>query len=298
MEAILSFFNENIIGILLLFGAGLFFIVKGGDFFVDAASWLAEISGIPKFIIGATVVSLATTLPELLTSAFATVEAVKSPLHEGLELAIGNAVGSVTANIGLILGISLVCIPSVINRREFAGQAVLMLGAGALLCGVAAVGSISLWASAVLLLFFAVFMYFNVRNAFRNRQEATVELKGERPTGKIVAVNVVKKLITDNVQRYELIQLQSLGIKLLTQLLGDCFLNIFWKELEGTLLLCCFGDLAQGLIHFLVLYVNDLQGDFLALVSVCYQVAYSGNVTRGLARERSQGKGQAHHHDG
>ena len=192
LDAILTFFNENIIGILILFGAGLFFIVKGGDFFVDAASWLAEISGIPKFIIGATVVSLATTLPELLTSAFATVEAVQSPLHEGLELAIGNAVGSVTANIGLILGISLVCIPSTINRRQFAGQAVLMLGAGAILCGVAAVGAISLWASAVLLLLFAVFMFFNVRHAFLNRQEATVELKGERPTGKVIAINVVK----------------------------------------------------------------------------------------------------------
>lgn len=192
METILGFFNDNIIGILILFGVGLFFIVKGGDFFVDAASWLAEVSGIPKFIIGATVVSFATTLPELLTSSFATVEAVQSPLHEGLELAIGNAVGSVTANIGLILGISLVCIPSVINRREFAGQAVIMLGAAAFLCGSAAAGSVSLWMSGILLALFAVFMVLNVRNAFRTRGDAVVELKGERPTGKVVAVNLIK----------------------------------------------------------------------------------------------------------
>ena len=50
--------------VIILFIVGIVFIVKGGDYFVDAASWLAEVSGIPKLIIGATVVSLATTLPE------------------------------------------------------------------------------------------------------------------------------------------------------------------------------------------------------------------------------------------
>lgn len=195
MDSILYFFNNNIAGILILFGVGLVFIVKGGDFFVDAAGWLAEVSGIPKFIIGATVVSFATTLPELLTSAFATVDAVQSPLHEGLELAIGNAVGSVTANIGLIMGISLLCIPSTVNRREFAGQAVLMLGAAALLCVFAAAGSISLAASALLLAVFAVFMFLNLRSAFRTKEEPSVELQGERPTGKVVAVNIAKFII-------------------------------------------------------------------------------------------------------
>ena len=53
---------------VLLFVIGLVLIIKGGDFFVDAASWIAEVSGIPNFIIGATIVSLATTLPELLVS--------------------------------------------------------------------------------------------------------------------------------------------------------------------------------------------------------------------------------------
>ena len=52
--------------ILFLFLVGIVFIVKGGDYFVDAASWIAEVSGIPKLIIGATIVSLATTLPEML----------------------------------------------------------------------------------------------------------------------------------------------------------------------------------------------------------------------------------------
>ena len=45
--------------VFILFALGLVLIIKGGDFFVDAASWIAEASGIPKFIIGATIVTAA-----------------------------------------------------------------------------------------------------------------------------------------------------------------------------------------------------------------------------------------------
>ena len=79
--------------VILLFAVGIILIVKGGDYFVDAASWMAEVSGIPKLIVGATVVSFATTLPELLVSAFAAAQGK-------VDMSIGNAVGSVTANLG------------------------------------------------------------------------------------------------------------------------------------------------------------------------------------------------------
>ena len=49
----------------ICFLLGLVLIVKGGDWFLDGAVWIAEVSGVPRFIVGATVVSLATTLPEL-----------------------------------------------------------------------------------------------------------------------------------------------------------------------------------------------------------------------------------------
>lgn len=44
----------NIFLVILLFAVGIVLIVKGGDYFVDAASWMAEVSGIPKLIVGAT----------------------------------------------------------------------------------------------------------------------------------------------------------------------------------------------------------------------------------------------------
>ena len=96
---------------LAVFLAGIILIVKGGDFFVDAASWIAEISGIPKLVVGATIVSLATTLPELLVSMLAAVQGK-------VDMAVGNAVGSVTANLGLIMAISVVCMPGVIRRGD------------------------------------------------------------------------------------------------------------------------------------------------------------------------------------
>ena len=78
---------------------------------MDAASWIAEASGVPKFLIGATIVSLGTTMPELLVSLMASASG-------SIGIAVGNAVGSVTANVGLIMGISVVCIAAAINRRE------------------------------------------------------------------------------------------------------------------------------------------------------------------------------------
>ncbi len=105
---------------VLLFLLGLALIVKGGDWFLDGAVWIAEATGVPHFIIGATIVSLATTLPELTVS-------ITGVLEGEVDLAVGNAVGSVTANLGLILGISVLCIPSAVVRKQFNLKAILMV---------------------------------------------------------------------------------------------------------------------------------------------------------------------------
>ena len=98
---------DNLALTVFLFLVGMVLTIKGGDFFVDAASWIAERSGIPKLIIGATIVSLATTLPEMLVSVMAAAQGK-------VDMSIGNAIGSVTANLGLIMGIALVAIVAII----------------------------------------------------------------------------------------------------------------------------------------------------------------------------------------
>ncbi|MDD6619615.1 MAG: calcium/sodium antiporter [Eubacteriales bacterium] len=110
----------------VLFIIGLVLIIKGGDWFVDSASWIAEVLGVPKFVIGATIVSIATTLPEMIVSIQATAKG-------NVDMAAGNAIGSVTANTAMIMGIFIVCMPFAIKRKEFTPKALMMFGASAAL---------------------------------------------------------------------------------------------------------------------------------------------------------------------
>ena len=143
---------------ILLFAVGLVLIIKGGDWFVDAAVWIAEVSGIPQFIIGAPIVSLATTLPEL-------TESVMGTLNGEVDLAVGNAVGSVTANLGLIMGISIVCIPAAVKRSQFNMKALLMAAAAIMLWLLCRGGALQVLPSILLLVIFGVYVWENIRDA-------------------------------------------------------------------------------------------------------------------------------------
>jgi len=172
--------------IVLLFILGIVLIVKGGDFFVDAAAWIAEISGIPKLIIGATVVSLATTLPEMLVSTIAASEGK-------VDMAVGNAVGSVTANIGLIMAISICFMPAVIARKDYLAKSLLMLAAALVVVIGGFLGAVNLPLAVVLLAIFGVFLFENVRSALRADKPAA----DDRPAKdkKSVAINTLKFIL-------------------------------------------------------------------------------------------------------
>ena len=189
---------EIAITVLLLI-VGLVLIIKGGDFFVDAASWMAEASGIPKLIVGATVVSFATTLPELLVSIFAALDArAAEALSPGsgigmVDMSIGNAM----ANLGLIMGIALVAIPMAIRRKDYMLKMILMLVAAAVtVCFSLFDNGVGMVASILLIIIFVIAMYDNIH-------EAVVAVKGgakgqqldEPVTKKAVITNVVKFLI-------------------------------------------------------------------------------------------------------
>lgn len=144
--------------VILLFVVGLVLIIKGGDWFVDSAVFIANLTGIPKFIIGATIVSVATTLPELTVS-------ITGVIDGELDLAVGNAVGSVTANIGLIMGISLVCMPAVIKRSQFWLKGTLMSAAALLLWVLCKDGALRMLPSFALFVLLAVYVWDNIRDA-------------------------------------------------------------------------------------------------------------------------------------
>ena len=185
----LNFTGSTPLWIVLLFAAGLVCIIKGGDLFVDAASWIAEASGIPKFIIGATIVSFATTLPEMLVSVFAALEG-------NADIAVGNAVGSVTANVGLIMCLSLVCMECAMSRKQFGVKACLLLAAVLVLFAFTRDGQLSIGESVFILLIFAGFIVESLIAA-RREQGTEVAEDTERPAvnGKTIAVNIVKFVV-------------------------------------------------------------------------------------------------------
>lgn len=148
--------GENALFVALFFFLiGIVLVVKGGDIFVDAALWVAGATRIPKFIIGATVVSLATTLPELLVSVFAAARG-------SADMAVGNAVGSVTCNAGMILAISIIVSPITIRRREIMGKGLLMVAAAYFLWSFSLDGALTAKDGVLMLLVLGIFVFLNI----------------------------------------------------------------------------------------------------------------------------------------
>ena len=109
--------------VLILIGFGL--VAKGGDLFVDSSISIGQVIRVPRFVIGGTLVSLATTTPELVVSAMAS-----SVGDSGI--ALGNAIGSCICNIGLIVGTVALLAPVEVERRDFVSRAAWMVSAAVL----------------------------------------------------------------------------------------------------------------------------------------------------------------------
>ncbi len=190
----------------LLFVVGVVLIVKGGDWFVDGAVWVAEVTRIPKFIIGATVISLATTLPEIIVSTIAAVEG-HGILNSGAEnavvasqekvgMAIGNGIGSVICNTAMILAISMVFLPIAVKRSDFAPKAAFLTAAIVALFCFSLGGSFSLVGAFVLLLIFALYIAENIRSAKKNLSaEGAAEDARPEITKKTVTANVLRVVV-------------------------------------------------------------------------------------------------------
>lgn len=101
--------------------AGLAILVAGGELLVRGAAALALRANIPPLIIGLTVVSMGTSAPELFAS-------VQAATQGSPGLAIGNVVGSNVANLALILGLTAVVRPVVVDRTALRLDIPLMLG--------------------------------------------------------------------------------------------------------------------------------------------------------------------------
>lgn len=169
----------------LLFALGIVLVVKGGDAFVDAASYIAKAMNIPSFIIGATIVSLATTMPEMIVSVMAAIDGK-------VDMAIGNAVGSVIANTGLIMAVAMVAMSIPCSREKYLPQCLMLIASSAVLLLGCRGGRLSIGWSLVLGCIFLLFMAQNLHSA---KSEMKGSASGQPLDKREMAANVLKFLV-------------------------------------------------------------------------------------------------------
>ena len=164
---------------VLLFAVGLVLLIKGGDWFVDGATGIAKRFNLPDIVVGATVVSIGTTLPEVMVS-------TTGALAGSGAMAYGNAIGSIICNTALIAAISITCNPGPVNVKSMKTPAIFFFCSAAMYCFASYVlGEFPRWMGFVMLAIFVVYMILTVRNGMKNPDAADEEEEEETKERKL-----------------------------------------------------------------------------------------------------------------
>ena len=152
-----------------LFAVGLVLLIKGGDWFVDGATGIAKRFNLPDIVVGATVVSIGTTLPEVMVS-------TTGALAGSGAMAYGNAIGSIICNTALIAAISITCNPGPVNVKSMKTPVIFFFCSAALYCVASYfLGEFPRWMGFVMLAIFVVYTILTVRNGLKNPDAAAEE---------------------------------------------------------------------------------------------------------------------------
>ena len=183
---------------IILFIVGLVLLIKGGDWFVDGAVGIAHRFNMPEILIGATVVSIGTTLPEVMVSAGSAVKGIGS-------MAYGNALGSIICNTALIAAITIAAKPSDVDKKSmktpviFFSLAVLIYVLISYLTG-----SFSRISGILLLVLFFIYMFIAVKQALgitksmakpESKNEVTEENKKDDSTKEPSVIKFIVLLV-------------------------------------------------------------------------------------------------------
>lgn len=172
--------TDSLWGSLLLFAVGVVLLIKGGDWFVDGAVGIAKRFRVPEIIIGATIVSIGTTLPEVMVS-------VTAALNNNGAIAYGNAIGSIICNTSLIAALTIAIRPAPINKNAIVTPLIFFFTSAAIYVVAAYVfGRFDRWLGIVMLIVFAVYMASTIYKGFKNPVEASAEEDEEKPNGSLL----------------------------------------------------------------------------------------------------------------
>lgn len=151
---------------IILFIVGLLLLIKGGDWFVDGATGIAHRFRIPEVIVGATIVSIGTTLPEVMVS-------VSGALGGQGSIAYGNAIGSIICNTALIAALTIAVKPGKADTQSLKMPVLFFFIAAAIYVVAAYVlGYFYMWVGILLLAVFVLYMIINVKKGLEKKGES------------------------------------------------------------------------------------------------------------------------------
>lgn len=159
---------------ILLFVLGLVLLIKGGDWFVDGAAGIAQRFKLPDIIVGATVVSIGTTLPEVMVSATGAINGQGS-------MAYGNAIGSIICNTALISAISALLNPGPTSTKTMKVPVLFFFMSAGIYCiATYLLGSFPRWLGVLMLIIFIVYLIVTVRQGVKNPETLDLEEEEEK----------------------------------------------------------------------------------------------------------------------
>ncbi len=176
--------TDGLWGSLLLFAVGVVLLIRGGDWFVDSAVGIAKRFRVPEIIIGATVVSIGTTLPEVMVS-------VTAAVNQNGAIAYGNAIGSIICNTALIAALTIAIRPAPVDRKAVVTPVLFFFISAAIYVVAAYIfGRFDRWLGIVMLLVLGAYMSMTIYKGFKNPAKQETE-EEDAPSGLLLKDVVV-----------------------------------------------------------------------------------------------------------
>ena len=163
---LIGFANFNLVWQIILqiaiLALGFVFLVKGADWFVDGAASIATKFGIPQLIIGLTIVAMGTSAPEAAVS-------ITAAAGGNADITIGNVVGSNILNIFVILGLTALVNPVVVQKSSLIVDIPVVIGITAMIFVMGLDGSISRFDAVIMLIVLASYLVYLIWDAKRSK---------------------------------------------------------------------------------------------------------------------------------
>lgn len=249
---------------VFLFAIGLVLLIKGGDWFVDGATGIAHKFHIPEMLIGATVVSIGTTLPEVMVSA-------TSAIQGNGAMAYGNAIGSVICNTSLIAALTIAIRPSIADKKSLKFPVIFFFCVAAFYAFVAYFfGEFSLWVGIVLLAAFVAYMTVLIIQAKNSMDVCKINASDASDTRAVsVASNDSEGNSNDGFVGFLIVGIGLITVQTVSVLVS-CFadepLN-FFTGVSG------FVSTVSAVVDFVGYYISGIIGLILLVIGVVKAMA-------------------------